>query len=311
MPTHNTCAGQAKTQTPEPPDHNKLKESPPQLQPKWVTRPPNNYAWEQEEEATRYALGSQTECWGRGRPKTHNETTAEHINSSENKTETSNSNPQTTELLAELARLQREIKRRDETHREELREVKTQFMEALSGMQQELAELHNELATSQTNHDETLCEIQSLHTSITTPDSTNNLSYADVTCTPPTSQPSNIQTLSSFNTTPTTFTNTLYCTIDTSNVANNGSKKMSAGPIRAAVEKEIQIMENHTNWHCCAVTVDLKNTNWIWIACQDEPKHQLVKKVTEATIGTGAQVLCNNLYPIKVDSVKKAAVLDE
>ena len=136
-------------------------------------------------------------------------------------------------------------------------------MEALSGMQQELVELCNKLATSQTNHDETLCEIQSLHTSITTPDSMNNLSYADVACTPPTSQPSNIWTLSLFNMTLTTFTNTLYCMIDTLNVADDGSEKMSAGLIRAAVEKEIWIMENHTNWHCYVVMVDLKNTNWI------------------------------------------------
>lgn len=216
-----------------------------------------------------------------------------------------------TELLAELVKLQREIKRRDEIHRDELREVKSQFAEAFAGMQQELAELRNELATSQTNHDETLREIQSLRTSITTPDPTNNLSYADVARTPPTSQPSNIRTLSSFNTTPTTFPDTLYCTIDTSNVADNGNERMSAGPIRAAVEKEVRTMENHTNWRCRAVTVDPKNTNRIRIACRDETEHQLVKKVAEATIGAGARVLRDDLYPIKVDSVKKAAVLDE
>jgi hypothetical protein len=125
------------------------------------------------------------------------------------------------------------------------------------------------------------------------------------------SQPSNIRTLSSFNTTPTTFTDTLYCTIDTLNVADNGNERMSAGPIRAVVEKEIRTMENHTNWRCRAVTVDPKNTNRIRIACRDEAEHQLVKKVAEATIGAGARVLRDDLYPIKVDSVKKAAVLDE
>jgi hypothetical protein len=152
-----------------------------------------------------------------------------------------------TELLAELVKLRREIKRRDEIHRDELREVKTQFAEALTGMQQELVELRNEVAISQANHDETLREIQSLRTSITTPDPTNNLSYADVARTPPTSQPSNIRTLSSCNTTPTTLTDTLYCTIDTSNMVDNGDERMSAGLIRAVVEKEIRTMENHTN----------------------------------------------------------------
>jgi 3'-phosphoadenosine 5'-phosphosulfate sulfotransferase (PAPS reductase)/FAD synthetase len=91
----------------------------------------------------------------------------------------------------------------------------------------------------------------------------NNLSYVDVARTPPTSQPSNIRTLSSFNTTPTTFTDTLYYTIDTSNVVDNRNERMSAGLIRAVVEKEIQIMENHTNWRCHAVMVDPKNTKRI------------------------------------------------
>ncbi|KAK6810408.1 hypothetical protein RU639_013833, partial [Aspergillus parasiticus] len=311
MPTRDARAGRAETRTPEAPDRDEREESPPRLRPKRVTRPPNNYAREQEEEATRYALGSQSERRGRGRPKTRNETAAERVDSPEDGTETGNSNPQTTELLAELVKLRREIKRRDETHREELREVKTQFTEALSGMQQELAELRNELATSQTNHDETLREIQSLRTFITTPDPTNNLSYADVARTPPTSQPSNIRTLSSFNTTPTTLTDTLYCTIDTSKMADNENDRASAGPVRAAVENEIRAMENHTNWRCRAVTVDPKNTNRIRIACRDEAEHQLVKKAAEATIGAGARVLRDDLYPIKVDSVRKTAVLDE
>jgi hypothetical protein len=102
MPTRDARAGQAETRTPKPPNHNKREESPPWLQPKQVTRPLNNYAREQEEEAIRYALGSQTKRQGRGRPKTCNETIAERVNSLEDKIETSNSNPQITKLLAEL-----------------------------------------------------------------------------------------------------------------------------------------------------------------------------------------------------------------
>ncbi|KAJ5979600.1 hypothetical protein N7481_006898 [Penicillium waksmanii] len=66
---------------------------------------------------------------------------------------------------------------------------------------------------------------------------------------------------------------------------------MSAGLIRAAVETEIRTMEGHTYWRRRAVT--------------------LVKKVAEAKIGAGARILCDDLYPIKVDSVKKAVVLDK
>ncbi len=43
-------------------------------------------------------------------------------------------------------------------------------------------------------------------------------SYAEVARTLPTSQPSNVQTLSTGGTTLSTFTSTLYCTIDTSRV---------------------------------------------------------------------------------------------
>ncbi|KAJ6086510.1 hypothetical protein N7467_005424 [Penicillium canescens] len=161
-------------------------------------------------------------------------------------------------------------------------------------------------------HDEILREIQSLRVAISPADpTTGSPSYTDVARTPPTSYPSNIRTLSSSNTTPTTFTDTLYCTIDTSKIVNNENEKMSAGRIRAAVETEIRTIEEHTHWRYRAVTVDPKNTHRIRIACRDETEHQLVKKVAEAKIGEGARVLRDELYPIKVDSVNKAAVLDE
>jgi hypothetical protein len=57
--------------------------------------------------------------------------------------------------------------------------------------------------------------------------------------------------------------------------------------------------------------VDPKNTNWFRIACRDEPERQLVKKVIEVIISAGARVLRDNLYLIKVNSIKKAAVLDK
>ena len=94
-------------------------------------------------------------------------------------------------------------------------------------------------------------------------------------------------------------------------MAENENERISAGPIRATIETEIRTMEDHTHWRCRAVTVDQENTNRIRIACRDEAEHQLVKKVAEAKIGAGARVLRDELYPIKVDSVKRAAVLDE
>ena len=225
----------------------------------------------------------------------------------------------TDKLVKELVKLRKEIIRRDELRNEELRKAKEDFSAALAEVRHELQTLtdrpptpqsHSEIC-SQNSHDEILREIQSLRNAINPSGPSSSSSYADVARTPPTSYPSNIRTLSSSNTTPTTFTDTLYCTIDTSRMVNSENKKMFAGLIRAAVETEIRTMKNHLHWRCRAVTVDPKNTNRIRIACRDEAEHKLVKRVTEAKVGAGARVLRDELYPIKVDTVNKATVLDE
>ena len=59
------------------------------------------------------------------------------------------------------------------------------------------------------------------------------------------------------------------------------------------------------------MTVDPKRENRIKIACRDEAEHQLVKRVAEANVGRGARVLRDDFYPIKVDSIRRIAVLDE
>ena len=86
---------------------------------------------------------------------------------------------------------------------------------------------------------------------------------------------------------------------------------MTAGTIRAMLEQTIRITKNQESWRCRAVTVDPKRENRIKIACRDEAEHQLVKRVAEANIGRGALVLRDDLYLIKVDSVRRIAVLDE
>ena len=51
-------------------------------------------------------------------------------------------------------------------------------------------------------------------------------SYADIARTPPASQPSGVRTLSTSNTTPSTFTDTLFCTIDTLRVEEGEKEKV-------------------------------------------------------------------------------------
>jgi hypothetical protein len=307
-------AGRAETRTPEPPDRNEHEDSPPRLaRPRRTTRAPNSYAREQQINNEQRKTRSQQRKKTQDKPATqHDEVTSDH-----SATESEDLNTAT--LVKELIKLRREIRRRDELHKEELRKVKEEFSTALAEVRHELQTLterpltpqsHAE-ACAQNSHDEILREIQSLREAISPSIPTGSPSYADVARTPPLSHPSNIRTLSLTNTTPTSFTDTIYCTIDTSKMVDNDNRKMSAGAIRAAVETEIRTMENHMHWRCRAVTVDPKNTSRFRIACRDETEHQLVKEVAEAKIGAGARVLRDELYPIKVDSVKKAAVLDD
>lgn len=134
-------------------------------------------------------------------------------------------------------------------------------------------------------------------------------SYADIARTPPTSHPSNIRTASTGAA--TLYSDILFCTIDTSRVERSDGENMSAGSIRKALEKEIRSMKDHEDWRCRAVTVDPRNSERIKIACRDEAEHQMVKRTAEAIATRGARVLRDELYPIKVDNVRRTAVLDE
>ncbi len=101
----------------------------------------------------------------------------------------------------------------------------------------------------------------------------------------------------------------LYCTVD---ISGSGSEDdgVSAGTVRAAIESEIRSTEKGKNWRCRAVTVDQRNQNRIRIACRNEAEHELVKKAA-GKIGAGTRVLRDELYPVRVDNVKRTAVLDE
>src|ERR1700710_600144 len=99
-------------------------------------------------------------------------------------------------------------------------------------------------------------------------------SYGDVARTPPTSQPPNEPTLPSMNTTPSSFTDTLFCTIDTSRVEDMERDKTTVGAIRTMLEQAIRAIKDRESWRCRAVTVDPKKENRIKIACRDEDEHQ-------------------------------------
>jgi peptidoglycan hydrolase-like protein with peptidoglycan-binding domain len=69
--------------------------------------------------------------------------------------------------------------------------------------------------------------------------STGERSYADVARTPPDSQPSNLRSLS-MNSTPSTWTDTLYCTLDTSQAEEGEKGKTNPSTVRKAIETQLQ-----------------------------------------------------------------------
>ncbi|KAH7472001.1 hypothetical protein FOMA001_g13208 [Fusarium oxysporum f. sp. matthiolae] len=136
-------------------------------------------------------------------------------------------------------------------------------------------------------------------------------SYADVARTPPTSQPSNVRTLSSMRTTPSSFTDTLFCTIDTSRVSEEDRGKAQVGEVRQAIEEKVRAREGgQPNWRCAAVVKDVRNEDRIKVVCRDEAELQLVREAAERTMVKGVRVLGDQLYPVKVDGANRTAVLD-
>jgi hypothetical protein len=85
---------------------------------------------------------------------------------------------------------------------------------------------------------------------------------------------------------------------------------MSAGTVRAAVEKEMRTMETHRSWRYRAVTANHTIQSRIRIACRDEDKQELIKRAAEK-IGAGSRVLRDKLFLVKINNVKRTAVLDK
>jgi hypothetical protein len=60
------------------------------------------------------------------------------------------------------------------------------------------------------------------------------------------------------------------------------------------------------------VTVNARNPSRIMVVCRDEAEHQRIKQAVEkAKLAAGVRVLRDELYPVKVDNVKRTAVLEE
>ena len=91
----------------------------------------------------------------------------------------------------------------------QLREFKEDFSRETTASRDELQNTKEELRQVQE-------QLEVIKTTTTSAQSSPQASYADVARTPPLSQPTNLPTLSSMRTTPSSFTDTFHCTVDTS-----------------------------------------------------------------------------------------------
>jgi hypothetical protein len=81
------------------------------------------------------------------------------------------------------------------------------------------------------------------------------------------------------NSTPSTWTDTLYCTLDTSQAEEGGKGKKNPSTVRKAVETQLQTTVGQEQWRCVAVTKDPKNPERIRVACRSESELMRVKEV--------------------------------
>ena len=77
------------------------------------------------------------------------------------------------------------------------------------------------------------------------------------------------------------MTDTLHCTIDTTEVKYEDKNKAQPGMIREEIEKEIHGGADRENWRCTAVMRDPRNVARIRVTCRDETEIQLVKEATQ------------------------------
>jgi cobalamin biosynthesis protein CobT len=142
MPPGTALAGQPAT-----PKADETPNSPPRVGRKSDRNPraPVSYAQEQEEEAERNnSRQKRTRNGQRNRSSTPSEHVAERP---EEDTPTSTKDRGAAKILAELTKLRKEIKVRDEQHQEELQKAKVEFSAALAGVRQELEDLRKRVAS--------------------------------------------------------------------------------------------------------------------------------------------------------------------
>jgi Zinc knuckle len=181
----------------------------------------------------------------------------------------------------------------------ELQDTVSRQHNTILQLQGEVKQLHGKLDT-----------IASSPRTIRSAKSSPQASYAEVARSLPSSQPSNIRTLSTLGTTPSTAMDTLFCTIDTSRVPDDDKNKVQIAGIRRAIEQHVRTTENGEHWRCAAVIKEARNSDWIRVICRNEAEVQTVKAAAQKIEVPGIRILRDHYYPVRIDNANRTAVLD-
>lgn len=213
-------------------------------------------------------------------------------------------------MEALLMRMLEELKNQIGNQEDLIWGLRTQLQELKEELSREAKESKAELQNTKEELKHVREQLEAIKSAATSAQGSPQATYADIARTPPLSQPTNIRSLSSMRTTPSSFTDILHCTVDTSRVMEQDKHKAQVGDIRQAIERELRAEDGHDKWRCAAVVKDVRNSNRIKIICRDETELQLVKIAAEKTLIPGARVMRDQLYPVKVDNANRIAVLD-
>jgi hypothetical protein len=98
-----------------------------------------------------------------------------------------------------------------------------------------------------------------------------------------------------------------FCTIDFSRVDEVDKHKVTPSAIRKLVNSG----ETGGRKRSCAVTMVPRGDPRLRVTCATEEEKEEVKKILDRESIRGLRVLKDQIYPVKVDAVKRSSVLDE
>ena len=103
----------------------------------------------------------------------------------------------------------------------------------------------------------------------------------------------------------------VFCTVDTSRVPEDHIGDATPAVLRRTIEQEMRTSSDQPSWRCVAVTRDGRNANRLRVIGRNEEELKKIKTIIEVKKAPGARVLRDQLYPVKVDNINRAAVLDQ